>query len=349
VRGPTAGATPIDPKYLLLIPVCVYLLSYLYLALYHQHWNVWPVVVHESGRYTLLETTFYASHFIGHIPVLLTVALLMAGSWLAMTPDGSPGMSVGQTAVAGVLLAVVLGASAVISVVHFGVEDTFSFILQRKQQPDLYVEGGSWNLHLPSTMLQFLLIPVVVWMARRFFDRPVRWSQRGIPWLAAAAIVAMCITWWANGNPLAAVAGVWRDPRYLAHAVRELATFPLTYYPLPLAALLSLEGLDRRDDPSPTGPLDKTMTAAAGLFLVGFAYQVMVSLINDVGSLAQKPDFAKGGELSIAYLLASHSFEHFLDTLFFALLTIILVAGAEVWWTRRKAEGGRRKTSLESN
>jgi hypothetical protein len=347
VRAPAAGATPIDPKYLLLIPVGVYLVSYVYLALYHQQWNLWPVVVHESGRYTLLETTFYASHFIGHIPVLLTVALLMAGSWLAMTPEGSPGMSCGQTAVAGVLLAVVLGVSAVISVAHFGAEDTFSFILQRKQQPDLYVEGGSWNLHLPSTMLQFLLVPVAVWMARLLFDRPVEWSRRGIPWLAAAAIVAVAITWWANVSPLAAVDGVWRDPRYLAHAVRELATFPLTYYPLPLAVLLGLEGPVRRAEPSPTGRLDKTMTAAGGLFLVGFVYQVMVSLINDVGSLAQKPEFAEGGELSIAYLLASHYFEHFLDTLFFVLLTIILVAGAEVWWRRRKAEGGRRKTALE--
>jgi hypothetical protein len=243
-----------------------------------------------------------------------------------MTPDERQPMPRRLTVTAGVLLAVVLGASMVISVVHFGAEDTASFVLQQKQQPDLYVEGGSWNLHLPSTMLQFLLIPVAVWLVRRVFDRPVQWSRRGLGWLAAAVVVAVAVTWWANGNPLAAVMGVWRDPRYLAHAVRELATFPLTYYPLPLAVLLSLERVDRRDDPSPTGRLDKTMTAAAGLFLVGFAYQVMVSLINDVGSLAQKPDFASGGELSIGYLLSSHYFEHVLDTLFFALLTIILVA-----------------------
>ena len=68
------------------------------------------------------------------------------------------------------------------------------------------------------------------------------------------------------------------------------------------------------------------MGVAAVLFLVGFVYQVVISLANDVGSLAQRPDFAKGGELSIAYLLASHYFEHVLDSLFFALLTLLLVA-----------------------
>ena len=38
---------------------------------------------------------------------------------------------------------------------------------------------------------------------------------------------------------------------------------PLWLLALPLAVLLSLERVDRRDDPSPTGRLDKTMTAAA--------------------------------------------------------------------------------------
>jgi hypothetical protein len=326
VSDSAAGHRPTDPRLLLTVPVLSYLLSYLYLALYHQQWNLWPVVIHESGRYTLLETTLYASHFIGHIPVLMTVALLMAGSWLSLAPAGSTPIPSRHLVLAMVSLAGLLAASLAISVSHFGAEDTLSFILQRKQQPDLYVEGGSWNLHLPSTMLQFLLIPVVVWLARRLFGRPVQWSRRGAPWFAAAALVALGMTWWANSQPLGAVLDVWADPRYLAHSVRELVTFPLTYYPLPLALLLAREGRNLRDSLSPTGWPDKAMTAAAGVFLVGFSYQVVVSLVNDVGALAQKPAFAEGGELSIAYLLASHYFEHLLDTLFFALLTIILVA-----------------------
>ena len=49
--------------------------------------------------------------------------------------------------------------------------------------------------------------------------------------------------------------------------------------------------------------------------------------MEGVGTLAQKPEFAKGGELSVIYLLASHFFEHFLDTIFFALFATFVFLG----------------------
>ncbi len=310
-------------RLLLLVPVVTYVVSYLFLACYHGQMNLWHTVVHESGRLTLLENIFYASHFLGHVPVLVTISLVFAGSWLSMAPvapNGSPLPVRRLVAAIGLLLVV----SATISIWHFGSEDTVSFLLQQKQRPDLYTQGGSWNLHLPSTMLQLLLIPVVVWVARRAFGRPVEWSRRGLGLLAAAVVCAVAVTWLANDRPLAAVAAVWADPRYLAHAVRELATFPLTYYPIPLALLLAGErpgqaGLLK------VGPPDLVLILAAIFCGLGCGWMVATSLASDIGTLAQRPDFAKGGELSIPYLLASHYFEHFLDSLFFALLSIFLV------------------------
>jgi hypothetical protein len=43
-----------------------------------------------------------------------------------------------------------------------------------------------------------------------------------------------------------------------------------------------------------------------------------------IGQLAQTPPFAKAGTLSVPYLLASHYFEHLLDTIYFTLLTLLL-------------------------
>jgi hypothetical protein len=214
-----------DPRRLLLIPAATYGLSYLYLALYHGRVDLWFTVVHENGRLSFLETTFYASHFFGHIPVLVTVALLMAATALV-----------------------------------FGV------------------------------------------------------------------------TWVANGRSLDALLWVWCDPRYLAHSVRELVTFPLTYYLIPLAVMLW------REPPTRSGgqtSLLSTMAVAvtSALFLAGFGYQVVVSLSPDARALAQRSDFAHGGELGVAYLLAAHYFEHVLDTVFFALLTLLLV-GAPLKVTR---------------
>jgi hypothetical protein len=320
-RGP--GRIFVDPRLLLAIPIATYGLSYLYLAGSHGRLDLWSVVVHESGRLTLLESTFYASHFLGHTPVLITIALLFGGCWLSMSPLLRTRSALTTRSLAGAL-AVLIATAAVISVWHFGVEDTVSFVLQRKQRPDLYTEGGSWNLHLPSTMLQFLLIPVVVWGARWMWCRPVEWSSRGLGLVVATVVAAVGFTWLANGQPFAALVGVWSDPRYLAHSVRELATFPLTYYPLPLATLLMAEETRPRDRRT-HGRLDLVPALALVLFLAGFCYQVVVSLAHDVGSLAQRPDFAHGGELSILYLLAAHYFEHFLDSIFFALLTLLAV------------------------
>jgi hypothetical protein len=134
---------------------------------------------------------------------------------------------------------------------------------------------------------------------------------------------------------------VWSDPRYLAHSVRELATFPLTYYPIPLAVLLW------RERPLAEHPVSRRLpeaviATAAVVFVVGFLVQVRVSLANHVGSLAQRPAFARGGELSIPYLLASHYFEHVLDSIFFALLTLLLVA-----WASRRPKVKSPKSHVE--
>jgi len=310
---------------LLLLPAAVYLASYAYLALYHGRAWLWSTPVHESGRYTLLETTFYASHFLGHVPVLLTVALLAAGSWRSMSPPPPPPAGRGRLlAVAG--LGLLVAGSLALAIGHFGLDDTLAFILQQRQRPDDIVAGGSWNLHLPSTLLQFALIPVAVFLARVAFARPVVWSRRGLVLLAAAAAVAVGMTWLVNRDPLAAVIAVWRDPRYLAHSVRELVTFPLTYYPLALAVLLAGEAPAPRTRRA-VRRSDLAIGALAVLFAVAFAYQAVVSLGHDIGALAQQPFFAEGGRLGIPYLLASHFFEHVLDSLFFTLVTLLLVWG----------------------
>lgn len=328
MSGRRAGVAGPDPRWLLLVPAGVYAVSYVVLAVYHGRPWLWGTVVHENGRYTLLETTLYASHFLGHVPVLATIALVTAGSWRCMSPPClQPSRWLGLSV--GLLLVALLVAATVVAIGHFGLGDTVAFLLQRRQRPDLDVEGGSWNLHLPSTMLQLALIPVVVYLARRVFARPLVPSREGAGLLIAAVATAGAVTAIVNSSPLEAVAAVWTDPRYLAHSVRELVTFPLTYYPIPLAILLVREPPARHRERRRARP-GWPLVAAAVVFTVGFSYQVAVSLSHDIGELAQRPDFARGGRLDVPYLLASHSFEHVLDSVFFALLTVLLVwcAGA---------------------
>jgi hypothetical protein len=58
--------------------------------------------------------------------------------------------------------------------------------------------------------------------------------------------------------------------------------------------------------------------------LIGVAYQAITVISAGISDTAQKPSFAHGQGLSIAYLLSAHYFEHVLDSIYFLLLAIFL-------------------------
>ena len=301
------------PWLLLLVPLLTYIFSYVYLAIYHGQLNIFNTIVHESGQYTLLETTFFASHFLGHILTHTIIALFFVGVYLKLTGSFKK-YSKKATSLLLLALIIFLGASFLLSIKVFGYQDTIASILQMKQRVDLFVEGGYWNLHLPSLILLIFLIPVYIYVVKLIFKRKVKPNKKGTANMIRATILAIIITVLLNDNVIQSLVEMWQDPRYLAHSVRELATFPLTYFPIPLYFFLK----DER--PSPTKfnkkPL-KTMAVLLLIFLALFSYQVYESLQTGISNMAQQ-------DLPITYLLSSHYFEHFLDTIFFTLVCLIL-------------------------
>ncbi len=308
------------------LTVLTYLLSYIYLAVYHGRVNILNVVVHESGEYTLLQTIFYASHFLGHIPVYTMVAFLFVGACRSLVLDANAVSCPQQHVAAGVSLLLLLAVSLAISLVHFGWEDTVSFMLQRKQTPHLYVRGGSWNLHFASSSLLFVWVPLYVGVAASVLGRKVQWYGRGYGYFATGLLMLFGFTFLANGAGwVRAMAVAWTQPRYLAHSVREIATFSLTYFPVPLCYLLYRGAQERpARDLRHNRKTILILCLLGGVFVGGFAYQSAMSLMAGIGDIAQKPDFAKAGKLSVRYLLCSHFFEHVLDTVYFGLLVVWL-------------------------
>jgi len=320
-------APRLSTKWLLALPMAVYLVAYGYLAIYHGQWNLTGKVIHEGGTYTFWETTFYASHFLGHIPVHVVIALIFIGSYRCFSGFSRlPIKSFNKVTISTGLI-LLIGGSFLLSLLHFGCEDTFAYILQRKQGVNNLVRGGSWNLHLGSTTMMFIFLPVYVYAARIAMGKPVLLKTDAWKWLAVAALIFLAFTLLVNGSMLHPFKVAWTDPRYLAHSVRELATFPLTYFPIPLYFLMKSEpsSISEKSDGKHRGA---TMMVAglALLFILGFAYQVILPLRVGISDLAQNPSFSGDNGLSVPYLLASHYFEHFLDTIFFALLTLLLAA-----------------------
>lgn len=319
---------------LLLIPIIVYLISYIYLSIYHRNINLLSTAIHEGGLYNFIETLLYASHFLGHIPVHLSLALYFVGVYKCMSEIRYEVIPLRNLYISLIFFFILLILSWQISVKWFGIENTLDYIFQNKQSVITYEEGGSWNLHLPSTLMQLFLIPVYIFVIKKLLGSKLTYSYDGVSLILFSLLFIIIITFIVNQDVISSLKYIWTDARYLAHSVRELLTFPLTYYPIPLYVLLKYSA--RTDDKMDFSGIPKVIIIFALAFIVLLTYQSIVPLIEGIGNLAQKPDFAKDGTLSIAYLLASHYFEHFLDTIFFTLSCLILIYLSKPFFTYQR-------------
>lgn len=189
-----AGQKALPSWLLILLPLIAYIVSYLYLAHYHQQWFLFHTVIHESGRYTLLETILYASHFLGHVPVYTMLAFYFIGVYRCLAASyGRPFSQSTRRWLIGSIIGL-LFVSLLICLIAFGFEDTLSYIRQRKQGVNIFQQGGSWNLHLPSSLLLVFLIPVYIFIVRLFYKRPVEPSCHGLPCLLTGIFILAIFT-----------------------------------------------------------------------------------------------------------------------------------------------------------
>ncbi len=314
-----------NPRWLFAVPAATYLFSYLYLAIYHGKLWLWNTVVHEGGTLTLFQTVFYTSHFLGHIPSLIVIAFLFTGWFKLLSPTPHDRPYSRNTLLAAIAFVVLCFA---LSLWLFGKEETLAYALLSKQSVTRSEPGGSFLLHFPSTLSLVVLIPICIFFVSLLFRRALTWQSAQLKNIAIivsnAVVFAIVVTFDTPYSILHALS----DPRYLAHSIRELATFPLTFFPIPLALWLSAQSVSNSEiTPSLRRPIFLLSVIAIPVLLV----QVWVPLGTGLASLAQKPAFATA-DLSIAYLLTSHYFEHVLDTVFFSLLcfTIIPLRGIKV-------------------
>lgn len=313
------------PGILISITLMTYGVSYVYLAIYHHTFWLFPKIIHEGGTFTLLETMFYASHFLGHIPVHTVLACYFVGVWLSLFPSDNLQSTPGRTVRYIWLCIALVGLSFIFSLQYFGIEDTFAFILQKKQSVSVYQLGGAWILHFPSTVLLFFFIPPYLIVVRWWFGLPLNFTRNGSR-LIYVAFGLMILLMMVVAAPWNSYLELWSNPRYMAHSVRELATFPLTYFPLVLFSFVAVEKKTLAASSSKSRLSRGLILLFLTIFFSGSVYQVVMVLSAGVGNMAQKPFFAHQGSLSIGYLLASHYFEHFLDSLYFFLLCEILLS-----------------------
>jgi hypothetical protein len=276
-------------------------------------------VIHENGRLTLLGSLFYFDHFLGCAPMAVFFALLLAGG-------GAYGCACSSLSAArrarryGFVL---LSAAAAFLVAAFlaswqiaGRERTLDYLLQRIERDGVVSRGGNWNQLQLSNLpigLSILAVARILSPCRGVANRAAAGA------IALAAALSATLTLWSWPGLEA-----FRNPRWLAHSLRELATYPLTGVPAAIAAIVLLESaFTGRSE----WKIRLRWPPVVLLALAGAMTLLELAMLGDTDplALAQRPRFAPEG-LSIAYLLASHVFEHVLDFVWLSILSAGLYA-----------------------
>jgi hypothetical protein len=299
---------------LLALPITYFMISYGYLAWWHHKIFLWNVMIHENGRLTLLGSLFYFDHFVACVPATTVFALCAAGG-VALAGQAPSGINLHRTAFVAIFLlvsaALLVLVTFVASTYTVGWQRTMDYAFQWIERDGIMSKGGNWN-QLQLSNLPIILGTIGLSRALVMFDKES--GSNGSSALVALALACIGVAAALCVGISAFNWGGWKsflNPRWLAHSVREIATYPLTGIPVALSSILLVEyylsGLH-------TWTVEPR---SLSLILIGTGIGIAIGeviLLKDIDvlAIAQKPSFAVNG-LSISYLLCSHVFEHFLD------------------------------------
>lgn len=275
------------------IPILVWIASYLYLVFYYKKWNLLKVKIHESKRYSFLETVFYFNHFLRELPIDTFFALCIFWAYNVTHSNSNGAEPAGNSGLFLTMFILFLLFVFVGSIRRVGLSNSILDFTQFREVDDVIAFGSHWQMHFLSTIvLMFLLI------------LPGTFRESATIWQALVIFIVFLILSMILRTNLRA----FKDKRWLMHGAREVTTFFF------LAVLPSYVLNLRLDSISLV-----TTSIIVGLIIVTImAYYVWVYLDVDVRSLAR-------GDFEVPYLFASHFFEHVLDFGYIILLVGLLI------------------------
>lgn len=294
----------------------VFLASYCFLSHVHRKWNVFPVIVHENGKYTLLQTIFYFDHVLREMPIAILMSLSLAIAFYLHSPLTKSKMEPVAKRIYrnSFLLTIFLTVTVIAAAIYQnGVRSAALDLFQFRTRDELLEYGSHWHFHLLHTVYFFVASLAVVQICRRLAP----------PWLEMNPHGKSLLVYWIlffTGLTVLFVPSLlpFSDARYLAHQMREIVTHSLTTLPLALATMLFYE--NRLDES--VRPDLKTGTLRWGNYLLPIVVAIPLFIFHrlsgvDILSIAQK-------KTGMGALLAFHFFEHLIDSILVASLSLFL-------------------------
>jgi hypothetical protein len=305
------------------VPIGLLAAGYGWLAIDHGTLNLWNVVVHESGRYTLEETIFFFGHFLREIPVDLAYALFLATSFASSASSSGNAVHNSRTLTAAftaitTAAAIAMAALALtVASAQHGLAHALDDLFQFRTRDDLFAYGSHWHFHWLSTIwfgvtaMLFVPFSTAVFSGNAGEPLPIHSVVKWLPWMYVAVLTLLF------GLSLA----IFTDIRYAGHQAREIITHG------PITALLGIGSLNifsvlllRRRRLSAIGSASILRIVhdrwiAVVLFFAIPLYLVIITWSGDAMAAGQS-------EHGLAAMVGGHVFEHVLDYVFVALMTV---------------------------
>lgn len=298
-------------------PVIVIFISYIYLSLEYKSLFIFSSKVHESGKYTLVQSMMYFDHFTREIPVSVMNALSVSVSFYLFAPVHGVSLSFPKKVFYITLIFLVSFLFFVVSgaVYKNGFQSFFLDLLQFRTRDEEIAYGSHWHSHFLDMMFIFAAS-----LSISFFYRIIAQSYSNSINLLGFRLLGI----WSGVFILLTLIFIpsiksFSDTRYLAHQFREIITHSTVTIPLSFAILIYLE--------KKLSAGFETKTTNVKYKYVGFIMSGCALLIPFfiVLSLAGRNILAEAQKKTGYWnLLASHYFEHSLDYIFVPTLTMFL-------------------------
>ena len=331
-----------------LIPVLLLLGSYIYMTIhYHKLW-LFGTVVHENGRYTLLQVILYFRHFLWELPIKAWYAMTLVGLFFFYgrplpTEGRNNEISVPTSFIVACGVAVVaVGAIAWIGAIHAvgSREALIGFLQYRTSELRDPLFGSHWRNHFLSNIVLLSASTVLVLIYRMLTQR--HWVRRWYSILFPTGIFLFIA--------ISLILGINEDPftqtSYLGHQVREIfgTDLPITML-LCTGLLIHFEqkyDLNANCREKQRGKPDKSFLARiilwACIAIVPTTYLIYKILHLDIAHIVKNVGQTKGW--NTLDLFAWHFYEHSVDYIF------VMAAVSFIYLTALKSDVGKNARGL---
>lgn len=332
-------------KMLFGIPAVLLAGAYLYMAVfYHKIW-LFDTIVHENGKYTLLQVIFYFRHFSWEMPGKAVYSFFLVGAfWYygnAPARGEKTDIPYRNVLLSGVALFAIIVITILVTTYKVGVTETLHGLLQYRTSEIKPVDFGShWRNHFLSNIVLFSASAFFICLYRTLFCGGwVRRKYANLFFISVGIFVLLSIFFGINADPFTA-------PSYLGHQLREIfgSDLPITML-LSMAVLIFLERkYDRQDmQPALTEQLVRRSRPYLLLWLMPVVlisgYIVLKVLSLDIsGEMSKLPGTENWTVINI---FAWHFFEHSLDYVFvISLVSFLYLLMLRSEFGRKKADEG---------